>query len=244
MEPSHPAATPLLRVERLTKRYGRTTALEDVSLSVRRGEVLGLIGPNGAGKTTLFECLGGVLPYDRGEVWLDGSPDAPLARKTHLFYLPDGIEPWSPQRLRWVLKFTVGYFGGGTNTLVDVVRELDLDALLDSPIGTLSKGQRKRALLAIGLLTPQPLLLADEPFDGLDLRQTREVAQILRRRAAAGRTLFLSIHQIADAARVCDRFVLLSGGRICGEGTYGELASRLPESPRALSLEEVFLALT
>ena len=94
-----------------------------------------------------------------------------------------------------------------------------LDPLLDRRIGTLSKGQRKRALLAIGLLTPQPLLLVDEPFDGLDLRQTREVGAALRAHAAAGRTLFLSIHQISDAARVCDRFVLLSGGRVCGEGT-------------------------
>jgi ABC-2 type transport system ATP-binding protein len=101
------------------------------------------------------------------------------------------------------------------------------------PIGALSKGQRKRALLAIGLLTPQPILLADEPFDGLDLRQTREVAQALRDYAAQGRTMFLSIHQIADAARVCDRFVLLSGGRAVGEGTFD-----------GRDLEEVFLALT
>src|SRR6185436_13568033 len=101
----------------------------------------------------------------------------------------------------------------------DVVRDLGLEPLLDSAIGTLSKGQRKRALLAIGLLTPQPILLADEPFDGLDLRQTREVAETLRARARDGRTMFLSIHQINDAARVCDRFVLLSGGRVCGEGT-------------------------
>src|SRR5205807_2087187 len=83
---------------------------------------------------------------------------------------------------------------------------------LESPIGTLSKGQRKRALLAIGLVAPQPMLLADEPFDGLDLRQSREVALTLRSYAAQGRTLFLSIHQLGDAARVCDRFVLRSGG--------------------------------
>src|SRR5206468_3716945 len=94
----------------------------------------------------------------------------------------------------------------------------------DSRIGELSKGQRKRALLAIGLLTPQPILLADEPFDGLDLRQSRDVARTLRAHAAAGRTMVLSIHQIADAARVCDRFVLLSGGRVRGEGSLGDLS--------------------
>jgi ABC-2 type transport system ATP-binding protein len=92
------------------------------------------------------------------------------------------------------------------------------------------------------MLTPHPLLLADEPFDGLDLRQTREVGAALRAHAAGGRTIFLSIHQISDAARVCDRFVLLSAGRVCGEGTLDELAARAgAPSP---TLEDVFLALT
>jgi ABC-2 type transport system ATP-binding protein len=90
--------------------------------------------------------------------------------------------------------------------------------------------------------------LCDEPFDGLDLRQTREVGAALREHAAAGRTLFLSIHQIADAARVCDRFVLLSGGRICGEGTIADLqrqANPNPSNPSNPSnLEDLFLALT
>ncbi len=110
----------------------------------------------------------------------------------------------------------------------------------------MSKGQRKRALLAIGLLMPQPILLADEPFDGLDLRQTRELAATLRAHAQSGRTLFLSIHQIADAARVCDRFVLLSNGRVCGEGTIAELSARagMRASTATADLEEVFLALT
>ena len=102
-------------------------------------------------------------------------------------------------------------------------------------------------ILAIGLLTPQPLLLADEPFDGLDLRQRREVGEALRAHVAEGRTLFLSIHSISDAARVCDRFVLLSAGRVCGEGTLAELteaARQRATDRRASSLEDVFLALT
>jgi ABC-2 type transport system ATP-binding protein len=122
------------------------------------------------------------------------------------------------------------------------VESLGLAPLLNAPLGTLSKGQRKRALLAIGLLSPQPILLADEPFEGLDLRQTREVAATLRAHAARGRTLFLSIHQIADAGRIGDRFVLLSGGRVRGEGTLPEL-ERLAGTQHQ-GLEEVFLALT
>ena len=217
----------MVGVDRLTKAYGRITALADVSLSIRPGEVLGLIGPNGAGKTTLFECLAGVLPYDSGEIVLDGKPLTAAARASRIFYMPDGIAPWPSQTLRWALDFAVGFFGGSPAAVPGIVRRLDLAPLLGSRIGALSKGQRKRALLAVGMLTPHPLLLCDEPFDGLDLRQTREIGAALREHAAGGRTLFLSIHQISDAARICDRFVLLSAGRVCHTGAVEELSEDL-----------------
>jgi ABC-2 type transport system ATP-binding protein len=237
---------PLIRVEGITKRFRGVAALNGVGFSVRAGEVLGLIGPNGSGKTTLFECLAGVLPADAGRVLHQGRPFSAADRSTLLFYLPDAIAPWPAQRTRWAIEFVVDFFGGNRSALADVIHRLGLDPFLDVPIGQLSKGQRKRALLAMGLLTTQPVLLADEPFDGLDLRQSRELAVALRDAAARGRTLFLSIHQIADAARVCDRFVLLSGGTVCGEGTRGELASLAAAKglKTAADLEGVFLALT
>jgi ABC-2 type transport system ATP-binding protein len=241
-------------VSGLSKHYRRLAALDDVSFEVRPGEVLGLIGPNGAGKTTLFECLAGVLPPTSGRVLHAGRELAARERHTILFYLPDAIAPWPSETVRWALDFTIGFFGGRAGLRDELIASLDLGALLDAPIGTLSKGQRKRALLAIGLLSPQPFLLADEPFEGLDLRQTRDVAATLRAHAGRGRTLFLSIHQIADAGRMCDRFVLLSGGRVRGEGTLTELAARAPLPPdgnargadatAGQALEEVFLALT
>jgi ABC-2 type transport system ATP-binding protein len=235
----------LFQARNLTKRYGRLTALSDVSFSVQPGEVLGLIGPNGSGKTTLFECLGGVLPLDAGSLMRDGQPLTERMRASTLFYLPDSIVPWPAQSVRWAIDFTLGFFHGRAGLRDEVVERLDIGPLLDSAIGSLSKGQRKRALLAIGLLMPQPVLLADEPFDGLDLRQSRDVAQTLRSYASAGRTMFLSIHQIKDAARVCDRFVLLSGGTIRGEGTFDQLASHAASRGAAPGdLEEVFLALT
>ena len=262
----------MLQVASLSKRYGHLAALSEVSFAIRPREVLGVIGPNGSGKTTLFECLGGVLPADSGALYKitpgaptprtftpgapsprnDARPLTSAERIATVFYLPDAIAPWPEQTVRWVLDFTAGYFGRAQTgsyaaTPSDVIGRLDLEPLLDSRIGTLSKGQRKRALLAVGLLTPQPILLADEPFEGLDLRQTREIAQTLRHYAAAGRTMVLSIHQISDAARVCDRFVLLSGGRTRGEGTLDDLA-RLATSRAEVSagtdLEEIFLALT
>jgi len=237
----------LFDVNRLCKRFGRIAALSDVSFQVREGEVLGLIGPNGAGKSTLFECLGGVLPSDSGTVRASGRPVGPRERPSLLFYVPDGIAPWPAQSVRWALDFTIGFFGGRPALRDELIDQLDLRELLRQPIGTLSKGQRKRALLAIGLLTPQPALLIDEPFEGLDLRQARDIAAALRQHAARGRTLFLSIHQIGDAARFCDRFVLLSGGRVCGEGTVEELATlaEMRDGSRSYDdLEEVFLALT
>jgi ABC-2 type transport system ATP-binding protein len=238
----------LFQARNLTKRYGRLTALSDVSFSVRPGEVLGLIGPNGSGKTTLFECLGGVLPLDAGSLLRDGRPLTDRERASTLFYLPDAIVPWPSQTVRWAIDFAVGFFNGRAHLRDEVVQRLDLRPLLDATIGSLSKGQRKRALLAMGLLMPQPVLMADEPFDGLDLRQSRDVAQTLRSYASAGRTMFLSIHQIKDAARVCDRFVLLSGGNARGEGTIQELASlaaaRTGSTAAGDDLEEVFLALT
>jgi ABC-2 type transport system ATP-binding protein len=226
----------LFEVAGLSKGFGDIAALTEVSFHVRAGEVLGLIGPNGAGKTTLFECMAGVLPSDSGEV------RSARERSSLLFYVPDGVAPWSAQPLGWALDYTIGFFGGRAAIRDEVISQLHLGSLLRQPIGTLSKGQRKRALLAIGLLAPQDALLIDEPFDGLDLRQMRDIGDALRTHAAGGRTLFLSIHQILDAARVCDRFVLLSNGRVCGEGTVAELAARTGGSSQ--NLEEVFLALT
>jgi ABC-2 type transport system ATP-binding protein len=234
-----PAVT--VRVTGLTKAYGTVVAVRGASFSIRRGEVLGLIGPNGSGKTTLFACLGGVLPFDEGTI-----EQAAVPAGRAMFYLPDGVTPWPDQAVGWALEFATGYFGGDETLCTDLIDRLGLRPLLARRMKALSKGQRKRALLAVGLLTPHPILLADEPFDGLDLRQTREVATLLRSIAAGGRTLFLSIHQIADAARVCDRYVLLSDGRVCGEGTLEELTAKATQTEHdaAGGLEDVFLALT
>lgn len=239
--------TVLFEVNGLSKRFGAIAALSGVSFQVRGGELLGLIGPNGAGKSTLFECLAGVMPADSGSVRAAGRPVMAGERHSVMFYVADGIAPWPAQPVRWALDYTVGFLGGRAELLEEVIAQMALGPLLDQPIGTLSKGQRKRTLVAIGLLTHQPALLIDEPFDGLDLRQSREIAAAFRAHADRGRTLFLSIHQISDAARFCDRFVLLSGGRVCGEGTVPELAAvaaALGPEARHESLEEVFLALT
>jgi ABC-type multidrug transport system, ATPase component len=232
----------LLSVQEISKRFGKQQALDRVSFSVREGDVMGLIGPNGAGKTTLFECIAGLLAANHGAVAFRNRRLALTRRKEALFYMPDGILPWAEQTVRWALGFFENLYSGSATKAAALIEPLKLDRLLGARIGTLSKGERKRVLLALGLLTPQPLLMLDEPFDGLDLRQARDVMQLLRAHAGNGRTLLLSIHQLVDAARVCDRLVLLSDGRVVGEGRLDELRAQANLTDGGL--EEIFLALT
>ena len=171
-----------------------------------------------------------------------GQPLAAARRKQALFYLPDGITPWAAQKVSWALRFFERIYCHPEVSAIDLARELKLEHLLAARVGSLSKGERKRLLLALGLLTTHSLLMLDEPFDGLDLRQTRDVMALLRRHAARGRTLVLSIHQLNDAARVCDRLVLLNEGQVAGAGRLDELQKQAGLNDGGL--EEVFLALT
>jgi ABC-2 type transport system ATP-binding protein len=232
----------LMAVCSIGKAFGDQQVLTDVSFEVAPGEILGLIGPNGAGKTTLLECIAGLLAADTGEVRWRGSLLPSTRRKERLFYVPEAISPYPDQRTAEMLAFFQQAYRQPPSRLQGLVGVLGLERVLTKPVGALSKGYRRRFLLALGLLAPRPMLLMDEPFDGFDLRQTREVMNLLRDEVADGRTLVLSIHQLGDAQRICDRLVLLSGGLVKGIGRLAELtvAARLPTGS---DLEEVFLAL-
>jgi ABC-type multidrug transport system ATPase subunit len=232
----------LLQVAALAKRYGDETALADIAFDVYAGEILGLIGPNGAGKTTLLEAVAGLLPVDAGRIVWCGAPLPPARRRDVVFYMPDGIRPYRDQPVVRVLHFFAGVYRQPDSRVAATIAALELGAVLGKRVHNLSKGFNRRLLLALALIAPHPLVLMDEPFDGFDLRQARAIAELLRGAAARGRTFVLAIHQLADAERVCDRFLLLSQGRLCGEGTLDRLRARthLP----AAHLEEIFLALT
>jgi len=232
----------LLQVSAITKYYGDQAALADISFGVRRHEILGLIGPNGAGKTTLLEGMAGLLPIDRGTVMWQGAALAPADRRSAMFYLPDGVRPWQDQYVARVLAFFGAVYKRTALQIAEVVASVGLGTVLGKPVFALSKGFARRLMWALALLAPHPLLLMDEPFDGFDLKQTREMIPVLRGLVDNGRTLVLSIHQLHDAERVCDRFVLLSNGHTCGIGTLDELRT-FAKQPSA-GLEDVFLALT
>jgi ABC-2 type transport system ATP-binding protein len=232
----------LLTVSNLDKKFGHRHVLQQVSFEIREGEVLGLIGPNGAGKTTLLECLADLVPNNGGNLTYHDKPLRSFDRKHVLFYVPDGIVPWAEQTVIWVLRFFQKLYDQPKEKLLSLFAPLRLDEIQRARLSTLSKGEGKRLMLALGLLTSQPLLLLDEPFDGLDLRQTRDVMAMLRGDARAQRTLLVSIHQLVDAERVCDRLVLLNDGRVVAEGTLDELR-KLAKVDQG-GLEEIFLALT
>jgi ABC-2 type transport system ATP-binding protein len=236
-------SAPLLSVQNLTKRYGGDGfAIHHVTFSAVAGEILGIIGPNGAGKTTVLEAIAGLLPVNSGEVSWRGEPLKVDNCREALFYLPDGVRPYQDQSAGQVVSFFASAFRRSEADVAATIAALGLLPVLPKRVQALSKGYARRLMLTLGLLAPHDLLLMDEPFDGFDLRQTRDIIGVLRGQTSLGRTLILSIHQLADAERVCDRFVLLSAGQVRGIGGLAEL--RMQTGLRNESLEEIFLALT
>jgi ABC-2 type transport system ATP-binding protein len=223
----------------MSKYFGRYRVLSNINFSVNSGEILGIIGPNGAGKTTLMECMTGLLPYDQGEIFWLNQPLSPQQIKEFIFYLPDGILPYAEQRVRIVVDFFQQIFAAPDTQLEKLIDRLELTEVMKKPVHTLSKGYHRRLLLLIGLLSPQPLLLLDEPFDGFDLRQTLGVMDLLRE-TLSGRTLLLSIHQLTEAEKICDRFILLNSGTVSAAGSLMQLQKQAGLTSGGL--EEVFLA--
>jgi ABC-2 type transport system ATP-binding protein len=240
--PANRCDVPLLRVSGLTKRFDGERAIDGATFFALRGEILGIIGPNGAGKTPLMETVVGLLRADAGEVAWCGEPLPTSRRRNALFYLPDGVRPYQDQVTAEVVSFFADVYRRSAAEIDTILTSVGLKSVLHKRVHALSKGYNRRLLLALSLLTPHELVLMDEPFDGFDLRQTRDIIGVLRHHAERGRTFVLAIHQLADAERVCDRLVLLAGGRVRGSGSLDEL--RAGASLPAGSLEDIFLALT
>jgi ABC-2 type transport system ATP-binding protein len=238
-----PRAGSLLRVDGLAKEIGGADILKDISFEVYEREILGLIGPNGAGKTTLLECLAGMRSRTGGTFFVGDEAPAIWEPKDLLFYLPNNVLPYGDLYTVEVLTFFGRLYEVDQRRWEQiVVHDLSLGPVQGKRVSALSKGNMQRLLLAMALMSPQPLLALDEPFDGLDLHQTQAMMGILRGLRAESRTLLLCIHQLNDAERICDRFLLLSAGRQVGAGTLAELRAQTGLSDG--SLEDVFLALT
>lgn len=233
----------VLETHEITKRFSRITVLDGVSFKLKNHKITGLIGPNGSGKTTLMEIVAGLMAPDSGEVRRNGTEFKKEERREHLFYLPDSLVPYPETPVSQVCDFFCEAFSIDSARKRDIIDAIGLGSVLKKRVKQLSKGFRKRLCLALALWSRQPLLLLDEPFDGFDLRQTISIMEVLKDTCTReGRTLFLSIHQLGDAERICNEFLLLNQGKLIAMGNLRELERRASLEERGL--EEVFLALT
>src|SRR5689334_15531223 len=235
----------MLTVERLTKRYGALTAVDDLSFTAAPGEVLGLLGPNGSGKSTTVKVLTGLLTPTTGHVLLDGRDiaDDVLAYKRRLGYVPE--EPYlysyltGPEYLQ-----LVGRLRGIDGPLLEdkIERFLTLLGIYDDRYQTLSsysKGMRQKVLIAAAVLHDPRIVVLDEPFSGLDVSAARVLKGFVRALADAGKIVVFSSHVLEVVEQVCSRVVILKDGRIVGHDSVANLRATLSLP----SLDAVFAAL-
>lgn len=221
----------MVRLDRVAKRFGPVRAVEEVSLALRRGEVLGFLGPNGAGKSTTMRMLTGFLPPSAGSASVMGFDIVlrPIEAKRNLGYLPEGAPLYGDMTPAALLRFVAamrGLRGRERERRVDAaVARTQLAEVLHRPIDALSKGFKRRVGLAQAILHDPPVLVLDEPTDGLDPNQKREVRRLI---AAMGeeKAIIVSTHILEEVEAVCTRAVVISRGRIVADARPDELKRR------------------
>ncbi|GAB3035254.1 ABC transporter ATP-binding protein [Oleiagrimonas citrea] len=221
----------MIEAEHLTRRYGRLTAVDDLSFRAEPGEVVGLLGPNGAGKSTVMRMISGFIAPSAGTARVCGHDvrKSPLAAKRVLGYLPEGAPSYGELTVREFLLFigrVRGLRGSELHRHIDAaVEHLDLHDVLHSTIDTLSKGFRRRVGLARAILHEPAVLMLDEPTDGLDPNQKREVRALIDAMARK-RTILISTHLLEEVHALCNRVLIVARGRLLADATPAELETR------------------
>jgi ABC-2 type transport system ATP-binding protein len=214
---------PALRATDLTKRYGRLTAVDQLTLDVPPGEVFGFLGPNGAGKSTTIRLLLGLARPTSGRAWVFGVDAADVAQAHgSLAYVPADVALW-PQLTGAEILHLQAQTGPGTDVAYrdELVERFQLD--LSKPARTYSTGNRQKVALVAAFATRAPLLVLDEPTSGLDPLVEREFRAAVAQARERGQTVFLSSHQLAEVEAVCDRVGILRAGRLVEVATIGQL---------------------
>ena len=219
----------MIKTENLTKRYESLTAVDDVTFTVSPGEVLGFLGPNGAGKTTTMRMLAGFITPTAGKASICGHDveSDPLAAKASLGYLPEGAPSYGEMTVRRFLDFIadVRQLEGTRRKerLDHVIDRLQLGKVLEQTIETLSKGFRRRVGLAQAIIHDPPVLILDEPTDGLDPNQKHEVRTLIND-MARDKIIVISTHILEEVDAVCTRAIIIARGRIVADDSPAKLA--------------------
>lgn len=218
---------PVIQVENLRKSYGATLAVEDVSLTVRRGEIVGILGPNGAGKTTTVECLAGLRERDAGRVdvlGLDPVRDRAALREVLGMQLQESELP-ARITAREAVELYAAFYADPADPL-ELLDDLGLTERRDAQFRALSGGQKQRLSIALALVGNPQVAVLDELTTGLDPQARRDTWDVIRKVRDRGVTILLVTHLMEEAERLCDRIVLIDAGRVVASGTPAELAEQ------------------
>ncbi len=238
----------MIQLERLTKRYGRFTAVDAIDLTVPAGQLFGFLGPNGAGKTTTLRMIAGILRPTAGRVRLAGIDVAenPVAAKAHLGFIPD--RPFIYEKLTGTefLRFVAGLFGQAGAPVEHRGRELlalfDLEEWRDELVESYSHGMRQKLIIASAFIHRPSVIVVDEPMVGLDPKAAKILKELFRRYVERGHTIMMSTHTLEVAEGLCDRIAIIQDGAIRACGTLDEL--RVHAAMGDDGLEAIFLRLT
>jgi ABC-2 type transport system ATP-binding protein len=235
----------MIIIEDLVRRFGNFTAVGGISLRVGKGEVLGFLGPNGAGKSTTMKMITGFLAPSEGRISVCGNDvvEQQLAAQATIGYLPEGAPAYpdmTPQQFLAFIARVRGLEGDAATRAIDAaVTRTGLQSVLEQRIETLSKGFKRRVGLAQAILHDPPVLIMDEPTDGLDPNQKHAVRNLIRSMAAS-KAIIISTHILEEVEAVCTRAIIIDKGRIVADGTPTELLAKAPSR----RLDEVFRTLT
>jgi len=235
----------MIKVENLVKAFGPKLAVNDVSFTVERGEVLGFLGPNGAGKSTTMRMITGFIPPTSGRITIGGYDvlENPLPAKRLIGYLPENAPCYADMTVHGFLNFAAelrGLRGDARKKAIHRAAELCLlNNVLYQTIDTLSKGYKHRTGLAQALIHDPDILIMDEPTDGLDPNQKHDVRNLIKR-MGENKAIIFSTHILEEVEAACTRVIIIDRGRIVANGTPQELKARSPEG----RLEDVFRSIT
>ena len=232
----------MLKIEHLTKKYGDFKAVDDLSLSIAPGEIYGFIGHNGAGKTTTLKSVVGILQFDEGEIFIDGTSvkSDPLKCKKEIAYIPDNPDIYEFMTGIKYLNFIADIFGVDSVKRLERIREyaglFELTADLAQPISTYSHGLKQKLAIISAWLHDPKLIIMDEPFVGLDPKAAHILKGMMREVCDKGGAIFFSTHVLEVAEKLCDKIAIIKEGKLIRSGTMEDVKGDD-------SLEEVFLEL-
>ena len=236
----------MIELRQLVKKFGSLVAVNEVSLTIERGEFFALLGPNAAGKTTTLKLLAGLMKPTSGSAWVAGFDvqAQPMEARRQLGYVPDFPFLYDKLTAWEFFRFTGQLFGLSEQEITGrgtaLATRFHLEPFAGKPIESLSHGTRQRVALASALLHEPEVLVIDEPMVGLDPQHARIVKDILKERTRAGATVLVSTHQLSVAEQIADRIGIMHQGRLVAAGRWEELRA----TSGAGHLEEAFLALT